>query len=387
MLYDVFICHASEDKEGFVRPLAEALQKEHVEVWYDEFSLKLGDSIRRSIDKGLRQSRFGIVVLSESFFKKEWTQYELDGLTELEMGRDKVILPVWHNVARRDVLRFSPSLAGRKATLSSNGLSRVVAEIINEIRPQGSPFIRARDLLIEWGIAPPVVTDEYWLDVVEASNRIPAYGAYVPEESAWDRWSFPLPENKGDPMSRGDRLAWTAMQLRWTTAAENQAITPLTHPEIVLKFIDAHPGLFETSSTFPRLTAEYAPQLTIPGFGGDLEPRFEEVFRESCAKTKSQTRICEVEWALRHPNLGGYEPREISHAYFSGGMFGPTVSPYDHSQHLMWLLSSASKWLPHRFIPCSWKAPRRRDFGRGKTALVLPIPKTSTLSLWRSTVH
>ncbi|WP_377153260.1 toll/interleukin-1 receptor domain-containing protein [Roseateles sp. UC29_93] len=90
MLYDVFICHASEDKDSFVRPLAEALRKERVEVWYDEFSLRLGDSIRQSIDRGLRQSRFGVVVLSPSFFEKSWTQYELDGLNERQLqGRDR----------------------------------------------------------------------------------------------------------------------------------------------------------------------------------------------------------------------------------------------------------------------------------------------------------
>src|SRR5882672_1348951 len=105
VLYDLFICHASEDKETFVRPLAEALRAQHVEVWYDEFSLKLGDSIRQAIDKGLRQSRFGVVVLSQAFFAKQWPQYELDGLTERQMqGRDIVILPVWHNVTHDDVL-------------------------------------------------------------------------------------------------------------------------------------------------------------------------------------------------------------------------------------------------------------------------------------------
>ena len=79
MLYDLFICHASEDKAGFVLPLADALRGQHVEVWYDEFSLKLGDSIRQSLDRGLKQSRFGIVVLSKAFFDKQWPQYELDG--------------------------------------------------------------------------------------------------------------------------------------------------------------------------------------------------------------------------------------------------------------------------------------------------------------------
>ena len=78
--YDAFISHASEDKEELVRPLADALVERGLKVWYDEFNLTVGDSLRRSIDKGLAKSRFGIVVLSSSFFAKNWTQYELDGL-------------------------------------------------------------------------------------------------------------------------------------------------------------------------------------------------------------------------------------------------------------------------------------------------------------------
>ena len=80
VLYDVFVSHASEDKDSFVRPLAERLREAHIEVWYDEFSLKVGDSLRRSIDRGLTQARFGIVVLSPHFFAKQWSQWELDGL-------------------------------------------------------------------------------------------------------------------------------------------------------------------------------------------------------------------------------------------------------------------------------------------------------------------
>jgi hypothetical protein len=70
--YDVFVSHASEDKEDFVRPFVNALIDEGLEVWYDEFELKIGMSLRRSIDVGLSNSKFGIVILSELFFKKEW---------------------------------------------------------------------------------------------------------------------------------------------------------------------------------------------------------------------------------------------------------------------------------------------------------------------------
>lgn len=44
MQYDAFVCHASEDKDAFARPLAERLREQHIEVWYDEFSLKEGYS-------------------------------------------------------------------------------------------------------------------------------------------------------------------------------------------------------------------------------------------------------------------------------------------------------------------------------------------------------
>jgi hypothetical protein len=113
--YSAFISHATEDKDEVVRPLAEALKKLGHNVWYDEFALKVGDSLRRSIDKGLSLSRFGIVVLSAKFFEKNWPQYELDGLVAKENTGDKVILPLWHRVSKDDVLKYSPTLADRVA--------------------------------------------------------------------------------------------------------------------------------------------------------------------------------------------------------------------------------------------------------------------------------
>ena len=72
MKYDAFICHASKDKDDFVHPLAEKLKARGLKVWYDEYSLKIGDSLRQSIDKGLANSRYGIAILSPTFFKKNW---------------------------------------------------------------------------------------------------------------------------------------------------------------------------------------------------------------------------------------------------------------------------------------------------------------------------
>jgi hypothetical protein len=336
MLYDVFICHTSADKAAFVRPLVKALCEANVEVWYDEKSLKLGDSIRRTIDKGLTKSRFGVVVLSKAFFARNWPQYELDALAEREFaGNDKVVLPIWHDITHQDVMEYSPALAGRKAISSSEGIAKVVDEILSVVHPQGSPLVIARDYLLEWGIAPPVITDPYWLDVAEASNRVEAYGMSVPEASTWRRWSFPLPEKSGDSRTWGERLAWTAMQLSWVKTAESVPITPITKTDEVLEFIDSHAGLFETCSMFPNLLAEYAPQLTIPGFGGELEPYLEE----GCRKRPGE------EWTLRRKDFADY-PDEAAHSYFHGGDFGPEVSPYEDADHLLWLLSTASQWLP-----------------------------------------
>jgi hypothetical protein len=91
--WDAFICHATEDKEDFVDPFAHQLRGSGLSVWYDAFSLKVGDSLRRKIDEGLAKSRYGIVVLSKHFFSKEWPQNELDGLMSREIAGAKVIPP------------------------------------------------------------------------------------------------------------------------------------------------------------------------------------------------------------------------------------------------------------------------------------------------------
>jgi hypothetical protein len=363
MLYDVFICHASEDKESFVRPLALALRDRHVEVWYDEFTLTLGDSIRRAIDKGLAQSRFGIVVLSHAFFSKKWPQHELDGLIDRELlAGEKVVLTVWHRVGHEDVAAYSPSLAGKWAVPTANGLAAVVAEILKVVKPEGSPLLIARDFVNSFGVNTPVVTDSYWLVVAEASNRLATAGAAIPEDASWGRWAFPLPHTGTSQQEWGERLGWAALQLKWTTDAEDEAICITTRPSKVLDFIRSHPGLSEMCESMPALTAEYAPQLTIPGFGGELEPLFEGAYQESllrhaqlaaCGSNASraltvdgQVPACDEEWCLRHPNLGFYRPVTISEAYFHGGIFGPEVAHFDGADHLFWLLSDESTWLP-----------------------------------------
>jgi len=138
--WDVFVSHASEDKESFALPLAEALRAQGLKVWFDAFTLTVGDSLRRSIDRGLAQSRFGIVILSEAFFRKHWPQLELDGLVARESAGVKVILPVWHGVNEHSIRLHSPLLADRVAVSSASGLEHVVAQLMQAIQvaPRGT---------------------------------------------------------------------------------------------------------------------------------------------------------------------------------------------------------------------------------------------------------
>jgi hypothetical protein len=122
--YDFFISHASEDKNDLVRPLVDALTSRGLKIWYDELSLEIGDSLRRKIDQGLSQSRFGIVVLSSGFFSKEWPQYELDALVNKSISGEKVILPIWHGVDHGEVSKYSHNLAD-KVALSTSSLDVV----------------------------------------------------------------------------------------------------------------------------------------------------------------------------------------------------------------------------------------------------------------------
>jgi hypothetical protein len=142
--FDCFICHASEDKGRFVDGLAHDLQEAGCNVWYDEFVLKVGDSLRRKIDEGLLRSKHGVVVLSRAFFKKEWPQRELDGLAA--MAKDRGILPIWLDVTKESIIGFSPTLADIVAARAEDGPNVVVQQLLDAMgklpaEPAGVPGI------------------------------------------------------------------------------------------------------------------------------------------------------------------------------------------------------------------------------------------------------
>lgn len=127
---DVFISHASEDKEAIAQPLADELIRRGLSVWFDQYELVFGDSLREMIDSGLEGSRIGVVILSHDFFAKEWPQRELDGLhAKLIAGEKNAIVPIRHGLTADEVRRYSPLLAGRLSGNSEIGVDRLADEI------------------------------------------------------------------------------------------------------------------------------------------------------------------------------------------------------------------------------------------------------------------
>lgn len=133
--YDVFISHAWEDKEDFVDEFVEELKKQGLKIWYDTNKLKWGNSMRENIDKGLAKSRYGVVVLSPNYIAehKYWTKSELNGLFQVESINGKTILPIWHNLTKKQVVEYSPIIADRKAMTTALMTAKEIAIQLKEL--------------------------------------------------------------------------------------------------------------------------------------------------------------------------------------------------------------------------------------------------------------
>jgi hypothetical protein len=351
-MYDAFISHASEDKDKFVRQLAQQLKEKNVSVWYDEFSLRVGDSLRKSIDIGLKESNYGIVVLSPSFFEKHWPDWELNGLIQLQNKKQKkTILPIWHNLTYDQVCNYSPSLADIYAINSNLGVEYVVQKIIEVIKPEGSSLSHAHQILKDFGYNPPPISEEWWLDVIE----------YDGSDANLCDWSFfigYLPETNSE---RGKFIAQKAIQRKWQQVVAEKNLSQITKPEILLNEIADIPGLKELLIENLRITIRYDPQLTIPGFGGFFEPFIEELYKQSVeahlpkSKEKRDAGLmsdphgpsCDKGLALRDPNFGYFDSASLTCNFVQGGG-GAHSQVYEHFEYLIWLLSEASLWLPEK---------------------------------------
>lgn len=146
--WDVFISHAFEDKDMIARPIANALSGLGIEVWFDEFCFAAGDNIRAKMDEGLANSRYGIVILSKNFMEKYWTNYEMDGLLTFDsIDNDMRIIPIWHNIEKCDLAKYSPSLVMRYGLFSSMEFNKLVLSILQKVNPDLCTEVQRRKLV------------------------------------------------------------------------------------------------------------------------------------------------------------------------------------------------------------------------------------------------
>lgn len=347
MQHDVFICHASEDKDELVRPLARALRDANLDVWYDEFSLQVGDSLSEAIDRGLAGARFGIVIVSQAFFQKRWTKRELRGLVAREMAEDgKIILPVWHRVSYGEVLGFSPPLADVRAAMANQGVEALARELVRKIRPEGSPLLIARNELLRFDWEPPPLSDEWWLDMVEIQEWI--------EQPNWIRpLLFPLPnKSSSDTHTRGLRIAWAALQNDWQHDAEQRQICQVTHPDRVNAFLQGRPELVEMCHLHPDRLANFLPQLLIPAFSGEFGGAFDRLLAASIVAkkverdTKRPYALCSRSLALRHPTFGNHTAADIADRWTWGLGYELNARLLNELDYVFWLCADDSDWLP-----------------------------------------
>lgn len=133
--YDVFVSHAWEDKADFVEAFVQALKDREIKVWYDKSKIKWGDSMRARIDDGLRKSKFGVAILSPNYIAegKYWTKAELDGLFQMESINGKTLLPIWHNLTKKQVMDYSPILASKLAMTTATMTAEEIADELLDI--------------------------------------------------------------------------------------------------------------------------------------------------------------------------------------------------------------------------------------------------------------
>lgn len=283
--WDAFISHAWEDKESFVRPLASVLTALGARVWYDEFSLKIGDSLSASIDRGLAGSRYGIVVLSKAFMAKRWPQRELQGLVAREMGGRSTILPVWHGVTSEDVLEFSPPLADKlAANTAEKSADQIALQILSVIRPDiagNTPYDDLRKL----------ATGEAVTELREEINRLQA----ELEEFQCPHCGAPLTESQNVPIDprekdwgtlRSFECGFTELDGYTRRPCPSDPAFPKLHDyDIQCREIPSEPHLKWACNAFPKTEMARLVDLGT-GYGRTEEEARQEVVKKYSAAAR-----------------------------------------------------------------------------------------------------
>ncbi|MEA5000092.1 MAG: toll/interleukin-1 receptor domain-containing protein [Candidatus Limiplasma sp.] len=123
-LRDVFLCHAWNDRKGAAKELHDLLELHGVTIWFSEKDVRLGSSLLREIDKGLANSRVGIVLVTPSFLQRVKGEGIADKELSALLARD-LLVPIVHNTTFEDLREVSPLLGSR------SGLSTTEASMVD----------------------------------------------------------------------------------------------------------------------------------------------------------------------------------------------------------------------------------------------------------------
>lgn len=139
--YDVFISHAVEDKLAIANELSLKLEKEGLKVWYSGKELTVGDTIEKTIHKGLEQSRFGVVILSPTYLTKNWARREFYTLLAREIDNRKIILPVLYNITPEQLASHDLTMAGKFSVSFDKGIDHVMEKLLIAMKtPRTNPW-------------------------------------------------------------------------------------------------------------------------------------------------------------------------------------------------------------------------------------------------------
>ena len=128
---DLFLCHAWDDRTGAAKELHDALESLGVSVWFSEKDIELGTSLTRSIDKGLRNSRVGVILVTPSFYKR----VDAAGIAERELSallRSDRVIPIVHETTYEELAEMSLLLASRSGLSTEESSLKEVAEKLAE---------------------------------------------------------------------------------------------------------------------------------------------------------------------------------------------------------------------------------------------------------------
>jgi hypothetical protein len=196
--WDAFICHSTSDKEGLVLPLAQGLKQAGFKIWLDDWCLEVGVSPSQSIGAGLRNSRYGIVILSRAFFAGNWPRREM----ARESASARVILPVWYQISVDDVKENEPLLADQVAAKSEEGIPAIVDRLTRVLRlgqsvskPTPGAGYNSGEMPITWDtlteftqrVYPGLGIDRFWQTRLLADMDLETYRVIADIERAGRR--------------------------------------------------------------------------------------------------------------------------------------------------------------------------------------------------------